>query len=69
MLAKIWKKVFLIILIIACLYNIVNKLTHRNSFKKEMQDTAIFAQELKEDIVNEVETRVNTISNREKKGE
>ena len=69
MLAKIWKKLLLIVLIIACIYNIVNKLTMRRSFKKEMQDTAIFAQELKEDIVNDVETKVNAISNKENKGE
>ena len=41
MLAKTWKKIGLIILIVACLWNIVGKLVHKISF-----DTAI------EDIVN-----------------
>ena len=38
MLAKTWKKIGLIILIVACLWNIVGKLVHKISF-----DTAIEA--------------------------
>ena len=36
MLAKIWKKVCLLILIIACLFNIVSKLVNRVSLNKEL---------------------------------
>lgn len=36
MLAKIWKKIGLILLIMACLYNITSKLVHRISFSEEI---------------------------------
>ena len=35
MLSKIWKKVCIFILIVACLFNIVMKLVERVSFNKE----------------------------------
>ena len=35
MLSKIWKKVCILILIVACLFNIVLKLVNRISFNKE----------------------------------
>ena len=34
MLAKSWKKICLIILIIACLWNIISKISYEVSFKK-----------------------------------
>ena len=37
MLAKTWKKIGLIILIIACLWNIVGKLVHRISFDNAIE--------------------------------
>lgn len=40
MLAKIWKKVCIAILIFACLFNIVSKLVHRVSFNKEVLTSA-----------------------------
>ena len=40
MLARIWKKVCIAILIIACLFNIVSKLVHRVSFNKEILSSA-----------------------------
>ena len=40
MLAKIWKKVCLAILIIACLFNIVSKLVNRISLNKELVSSA-----------------------------
>ncbi len=40
MIAKIWKKVLLFILIIACLFNIVNKLVHKASLEKELESSA-----------------------------
>ena len=45
MLAKIWKKICLAILIIACLFNIVNKLVHKSSLKEELQSSAEYIQE------------------------
>ena len=40
MIAKYWKKVGLIILIICCLYNIISKLVKRTSLNQELQRTA-----------------------------
>lgn len=40
MLSKMWKKVCLLILIIACLFNIVFKLVNRISFNKEALTSA-----------------------------
>ena len=42
MLAKIWKKVGIFILIVACLFNIVLKLVGRISFNKEAVESAKF---------------------------
>lgn len=40
MLAKIWKKVCIAILVIACLFNIISKLVNRVSFNKEILSSA-----------------------------
>ena len=40
MLSKIWKKVCILILIIACLFNIISKLVGRISFNKEALNSA-----------------------------
>lgn len=40
MLAKIWKKLCIAILVIACLFNIVSKLVNRLSFNTEMLSSA-----------------------------
>ena len=40
MLSKIWKKVCILILIVACLFNIVLKLVNRISFDKEALTSA-----------------------------
>ena len=40
MLAKIWKKICVLILIIACLFNITLKLVGRISFNKEALSSA-----------------------------
>ena len=40
MLAKIWKKVCVGILVFACLFNVVSKLVHRLSFNKEVLSSA-----------------------------
>ena len=40
MVAKYWKKVCILVLIIACLFNIVIKLVHKVSFNKEILSSA-----------------------------
>lgn len=45
MLAKVWKKVLLIILLVACLFNIVSKLVHKLPFLKEIKASAIYTME------------------------
>ncbi len=40
MLAKYWKKIGLIILIICCLFNITSKLVKRTSLKEQLKATA-----------------------------
>ena len=48
MLAKCWKKIGLIILIIACLWNIVFKLVNKISFDGAIEAAKIQIEELKE---------------------
>ena len=45
MVAKIWKKLLFAILIVACLFNIVNKLVHKASLEQELQSSAEYIQE------------------------
>ncbi len=45
MLAKIWKKVCLAILIIACLFNVVSKLVNKVSLNKELVSSAQYMYE------------------------
>ena len=40
MIAKYWKKIGLIILIICCLFNVVSKLVKRTSLKEHLVQTA-----------------------------
>ena len=40
MIAKYWKKIGLIILVIACLFNIVSKIVKRTSLKEQLVETA-----------------------------
>ena len=45
MLAKIWKKVCIAILIFACLFNIVSKLVHKVSLNSEILSSARYMYE------------------------
>ena len=45
MIAKIWKKLLLFVLIIACLFNIVNKLVHKASMEEEGRASAEYVQQ------------------------
>ncbi len=49
MIAKIWQKLGLIILIIACLFNIVIKIVNKISLQQEMEDAVSYVQTLEED--------------------
>ena len=42
MLAKYWKKIGLLILIIACIFNVMGKLINKVSLNKEMISSAIY---------------------------
>jgi len=54
MLAKYWKRIGLIILIIACLFNITFKLVNKTSLKKELETSGqyILEHEMAENKVN-----------------
>ena len=43
--AKIWKKLLLVILIIACLFNVVSKIVKRYSLKEELESAAQYMEE------------------------
>lgn len=43
--AKVWKKLLLVILIVACLFNIVSKIVKRYSLKEEMQSSIQYIEE------------------------
>ena len=45
MIAKIWKKLLLFILIIACLFNVVIKIVHKNSLEEELSASAKYVEE------------------------
>ena len=48
MLAKLWKKIGLLILIVACVFNVMNKLVHKLSLNKEMLYSAEYMSEVQE---------------------
>ena len=49
MLKKHWKKIGMIILIVACIFNIMGKLVHKLSLNKEMLYSAQYMQEKNEE--------------------
>ena len=46
--AKIWKKLLMEILIIACLFNIVNKIVKKYSLKQEVESSIEYMQQANE---------------------
>lgn len=48
MLAKVWKKLLFVVLIFACLFNIVGKLVHKNSLEAELDLSAKYIEEQRE---------------------
>ena len=49
MLSKNWKKIGMLILIIACIFNIMGKLVHKLSLNKEMLYSAQYMQQQQEE--------------------
>ena len=49
MIAKLWKKVLLAIVVIACLFNIVNKFVFHPSINEELEASAEYIQTHQED--------------------
>ena len=45
--SKIWKKLLMVILIVACLFNIVTKLVKRYSLNEELQSVAQYLEDKK----------------------
>lgn len=56
MLAKYWKKIGMLILIVACVFNIMGKLVNKLSLNKEMLYSAEYMYENKENEKNENKT-------------
>lgn len=48
MLAKMWKKLLMFILIVACLFNVVTKFVKKSSLKDELTASARYVQTLNE---------------------
>ena len=48
MLAKIWKKLLMFMLIIACLFNVITKFVKKSSLKDELLTSARYVQSLQQ---------------------
>ena len=60
MLAKYWKKIGLLILIIACVFNVMGKLVNKVSLNKELVSSAMYVvQNQKNEILNNKTTNTN----------
>lgn len=53
MIAKTWKKIGVIILIIVCLYNVMSKIVKKVSFDAEMESTAVYYNNVKKTEIKE----------------
>lgn len=63
MLAKYWKKIGMLILIVACIFNIMGKLVSKLSLNKEMLYSAVYMQEHQENNTTQNNITSNSISN------
>ena len=52
MLAKYWKKIGMLILIIACVFNVMNKLVHKLSLNSEMLSSAQYVYDQQQNETN-----------------
>ena len=69
MLKKYWKKIGLVILIIACVFNIVGKLVRKISFNKELVQSAqyMFDSKKEENVSAQNQKQENNINQNQKK--
>lgn len=63
MLAKYWKKIGMLILIVACVFNIMGKLVSKLSLNKEMLYSAVYMQEHQGNNTIQNNITSNSISN------
>ena len=56
MLAKYWKKIGMVILIVACVFNIMSKLVNKLSLNSEMLSSAQYVYEQQQQEENENKT-------------
>jgi len=57
MIAKVWKKLLLFILLIACLFNIVIKIVNKSSLNEELQSSATYLQKQENSVKEEEDNR------------
>jgi hypothetical protein len=62
MLGKVWKKVLLVVLIVACLFDVVTKLVRKNSLNNELTAAAQYLYEVKNDAANAIEDKTNQVN-------
>ena len=60
---NLFKRIAIIILIVACLFNIVSKLVRRNSFRKELESAATYVETIGNDVSDKVENITDKNSN------
>ena len=63
MLAKLWKKVLMLVLIIACLFNVVTKLVKSLSIDKELLSSARYIQSMQDQKKAEEEKKKSNSTN------
>ena len=59
MLAKYWKKIGMLILIVACVFNVMNKLVHKLSLNSEMLSSAQYIYDQQQNETNNNENNTN----------
>lgn len=59
MLAKYWKKIGMLILIIACVFNVMSKLVHKLSLNKELLYSAEYMLEQQDENKTQKENQTN----------
>ncbi len=52
MLAKYWKKIGMVVLIVACVFNVMNKLVHKLSLNSEMLSSAQYVYDQQQNETN-----------------
>jgi hypothetical protein len=62
-LGNLFKRIAIVILIVACLFNIVTKLVRRNSFRKELESAATYVETIGNDVSDKVENITDKNSN------